>query len=360
MVTNKIRFAVIGAGAGGTSMAVQLKCMGYEVKLMDKKQEIVNTLNNKTTLKVSGKIECEGKPDLITSNIHDAIKAVDVIMIVTTTEAHSEIAKQISKEVDGRQIIVLTPGHVGGVLNFKNELVKNGCVDLPLIGETNDLPYACRTVEVGHTLHTGIKKVIKLGTVPARRAREIIARIGEAFPMLVPAKNILETGLNGTNALLHTIPSIMNINKIERGESFDYYMEGITPRICKVIEAADKEICNIYSKMGVGNKGILETLQSVYNLEYDNLYDAIQNNKPYEGLTPPKDVQHRFFQEDSLSTLVPLVSIGKMIGVDVSILESFVHIGSALTGQDFMAEGRTVTSLGLDGKTKEEIYEMIS
>lgn len=340
-------------------MATQLKCMGYEVRLMDRNEETVLTLNKKDVLKASGKITCEAKPDFITTNIHEAVKHADVIMVVTTTEAHGHIAQQISKDVNVQQIVVLTPGHVGGVLNFKNALINSGCVSLPMIGETNDLPYACRTVEVGHTLHTGIKKSIKIGTIPSENASKIIGIIGEAFPMLVPAKNILETGLNGTNALLHSIPSIMNINKIGNGEVFDYYMEGITPHICKIIQAADKEISQIYKAMKVDNKSILEFLKTMYNLDYDNLYDAIQNNKPYKGLTSPKNVQHRFFQEDMLSTLVPLVSIGKMIGVDVPVLESFIHIGSAITGQNFMAEGRTVESLGFLGKSIEEIYEMI-
>lgn len=29
--------------------------------------------------------------------------------------------------------------------------------------------------------------------------------------------------------MLHPIPSLMNINKMDLGESYDYYMEGITP-----------------------------------------------------------------------------------------------------------------------------------
>ena len=105
---------------------------------------------------------------------------------------------------------------------------------------------------------------------------------------------------------------------------------------------------------------IIEFLHNVYHMDkYDNLYEAIQHNKAYEGLRPPKSIQHRFFQEDMLCTLVPIVSMGKMFGVDMPVLESIINIESAITGQDFMKEGRTVESLGLSGKTVDEIYDMI-
>lgn len=355
-----LKYAIIGAGSGGTSMAAQLKARGHYVSLMDIRKEAIDKMNELEYLIVSGKIQCSAKPDLITTDILKAIDGVDVIMIATTTDAHSSIAKKISSYINEKQIIILTPGHVGGVLNFINALKSSGCKFIPMIAEASDLPYACRTVEIGHTLHTGIKTTIKLGSIPSCNAEKIINLIGNDFPMFVPAKDVLDSCLNGVNALLHPIPSIMNINKIDLNEDFDYYIEGITPSICKIIEKADQEINNLYKVMKVDNMSIIEFLHNVYHMDkYDNLYEAIQHNKAYEGLKPPKSIQHRFFQEDMLCTLVPIVSMGKMFGVDMPVLESIIKIENAITGQDFMKEGRTVESLGLSGKTVDEIYDMI-
>ena len=340
-------------------MSAQLKAKGYEVRLMDIRKDHIEALKKLDTFHVTGKMECEAKPDMITTDLYEAIDGVDVIMIATTTDAHTPIAKQIADKVTKDTIVVLTPGHILGAMNFTSALKEAGCKELPLIGECSDLTYACRTVEPGHILHTGLKASVKLGTIPAANAQKILDVIGDAFPMLVPAKNVLESGLNGMNALLHPIPSVMNINKVDLNQPFDYYIEGITPSICNIISAADKEIAEVYKVMRVENKTLLPMLQSMYHLTEDNIYDAIQNCKPYYGLKPPTGLKHRFYQEDMLCTLVPLVSIGKEFGVSMPVLESFIHIEGAMTGQDFFKDGRTVESLGLKGKTVEEIYEMI-
>ena len=66
-----LKFAVIGAGAGGTLMAVQLKSKGFKVALMDKNKEIVDKMNEIGYLKATGKTEAQVSVDLITTNIKD-------------------------------------------------------------------------------------------------------------------------------------------------------------------------------------------------------------------------------------------------------------------------------------------------
>ena len=58
--------------------------------------------------------------------------------------------------------------------------------------------------------------------------------------------------------------------------------------------------------------------------------------------------------------IVPLASIGRMMGVETPIMDAYINIASVVCGRDFRAEGRTAERLGLAGKTLEEIYEMIS
>ena len=49
-----------------------------------------------------------------------------------------------------------------------------------------------------------------------------------------------------------------------------------------------------------------------------------------------------------------------MLGVETPVMDSFILIASIICGRDFKKEGRTVDKLGLEGKTLEEIYAMIS
>ena len=353
-----LKFAVIGAGAGGTLMAVQLKSKGFKVTLMDKNKEIVDKMNEIGYLKATGKTEAQVSVDLITTNIKDCIEDADIIMVCTTTDAHGEIAFQASPYLNDNQIVLLNPGHLGGTMEFLNSLKLAGCKAKPIVGEASDLMYACRTVEVGHTLHTGVKAKIKVASIPSENAAKICDVLKGIFDCFVPAKNVLETGLSG-GSLLHSIPCVMNMNKVELGESVDYYMEGLTPGICNIIESADLERRNVCKALGVDSPSLLSHLKEVYHLEPEGFYDAIQSCQPYKGIKSPKNSNHRFFQEDTLSNVVPTASLGKLLGVPTPTLDAIILLESEMTGKDFMKEGITVEKLGLAGKTVEEIYKML-
>ena len=90
------------------------------------------------------------------------------------------------------------------------------------------------------------------------------------------------------------------------------------------------------------------------------MYELLQNNEPYRGLKPPRDLSHRFVVEDIMSGLVPIASLGDQLGVPTPMIDAFIEIGSVAAGRDFRVEGRTVEKLGLAGKTVEEIHDYIS
>ncbi len=357
----KIKFAILGAGAGGQSMAAILVQNGYGVRLYDNDADKIRRLNELGNIAVSGKIEASGFPEVVTTDISAAMEDADAVMVVTTTDAHREIAEKAAPYLKDGQVILLNPGHVGGALEF-SQLVygKSGFKGRVIIGETADLMYACRISETGKPFHSGIKKSISVATVPAGDVSELLGVLGTALPCLTAGKNILETGFSGGGAMLHPIPSFMNINRIDTGKPFDYYMEGITPGIAKLISAADKERLAVCEALGLRVPSLVESLKSMYNLEYDDLFELIQHNEPYKGVRSPVSTGHRFMVEDVACGIVPLASIGHELGVETPVLDAFVEIACVVGGRDFKKEGRTAEKLGLAGKSSEEILGMIS
>lgn len=357
----KTKFAILGAGAGGQSMAAVLAQGGYSVKLYDNKADKIARLNELGKIEVTGKIEASGFPELVTTDIAAVMRDVDAVMVVTTTDAHKEIATQIAPYLKDGQVILLNPGHVGGALEFSQILYgQYGLKHKVMIGETSDLMYACRISETGKPFHSGIKKTMGVATVPAGDVEELLKILGPAFPCLLPMKNILETGFSGGGAMLHPIPSFMNIIRIDNKQSFDYYMEGITPSIARLVSAADGERLAVCRALGLDVPSLVETLKQMYNLEYDDLFELIQHNKPYVGVKSPPSTEHRFMVEDVASGIVPLASVGHELGIKTPMLDAFIEIACVISGRDYKTEGRTAEKLGLKGKTVKEIYEMIS
>ena len=50
-----LKYSVLGAGAGGASMAVILKSQGYPVKLYDKNSALIEQLNALPAITLTGK-----------------------------------------------------------------------------------------------------------------------------------------------------------------------------------------------------------------------------------------------------------------------------------------------------------------
>ena len=57
-------------------------------------------------------------------------------------------------------------------------------------------------------------------------------------------------------------------------------------------------------------------------------------------------------------SLVPLSSLGAMLGVPTPAIDMVIELGSILHGVDYRAQGRTVERLGIEGMTVENIHRL--
>ena len=356
-----LKFAILGAGAGGQTMAAVLTNKGYSAKLYDIDQAKIDKLNELGKITVTGKIECVETPELITTDLAAAMQGVDVIMVTTTTDAHKTLANQCVPYLRDGQIFMLNPGHVGGALEVSHIIRDvHQCKADIIIAEAGDLMYACRVVEVGTVFQSGLKAHTKVATFPGKDVDRLMEVLKPIFTNLQAVPNILDTGFEGGGAMLHPIPSLMNVNRTDSNEPYDYYMAGITPSIAKVVSACDAERVAVCEALGMHPTTLVEDLQKMYHLTENDLYKLLQSNEAYKGLKSPTGVGHRFFIEDTMCGLVPLASIGHMLGVKTPIMDAYIDIATIVCGRDFWKEGRTAENLGLAGKSVEEIHKMLA
>src|SRR5512137_1600521 len=97
-------FAVIGAGHGGKAMAAHLALMGFKVNLYNRTPEHVEVIKKRGGIELES---AEGGPHgfgelaLVTSSIEEAIKNIEVIMVVLPSSAHGDIAKAMAPHLVG-------------------------------------------------------------------------------------------------------------------------------------------------------------------------------------------------------------------------------------------------------------------
>ena len=353
-MSSKITWAIVGGGNGGQSMAGHLAIMGFPVRFYDIIPETVQTINKLGGIKVDGVVKGFGKLDFATSDIGRAIAGADAIVVVAPAVAHRAIANDCSRHLSDGQVVILHPGATCGALEFRKALNDTGCRAKISIAETNSLIYACRSTSPGHASILGIKQELVVATLPAKQNDQALSCLRKAFPQIKGGKNIMETSLGNANAMMHPAPTILNTSLIESRHDWLYYLDGITPAIGAFVEELDKERIALAKSFGIDMPPIRDWYRKAYGVDAASLSEAASMNPAYAKIQGQKNLRTRYLLEDIPTGLVPMISLGKMQGVDTSRMELIARLGGYLLGEDFFAYGRTLENLGLADLTAEE------
>lgn len=356
----KTTYAIIGAGNGGQAFAAHLSLKGFPVQLYDIEKPKVDALKKLGKIKASGAVEGTAIIKLVTNVIAEAVRGAKVIMVVLPTNYQGSIAKAMAPYLVDGQIIILHPGATGGALEFRATILgHNPALDV-IVGETVTLLYACRSPQAGEVIIYGVKERVDLATLPSKFAPQVVAELNQAFPEFKTAPNILHTSLNNVNSMMHPAPTLLNAGRIECKAPFDYYSEGVTPALTKVIEKLDTERLAIGEALGVKLMPLEEWYKESYGVTGENLYELVQNVKAYEGIKGPTTLNTRYIFEDIPTGLVPLSLLASAMGLKTPTMNAIIEMGNIVLGRNFWQEGRTLEKLGLAGKSPEQIKEMIS
>lgn len=356
MIKNKTCYAIIGAGNGGMAMAGYLAMRGYTVNLYNRTLGHILPLIENPCIKLTGEEEGIGRLNLVSDKIGEVIKDADVIMVTIPAIGHYNIAKKMASYLKEGQIIVLNPGRTGGALEVYTTIRKYGCRANIVVAEAQSLIYACRATSANSAHIFKTKKEVTLASIPSSKILDVIDILSSAYPQFVPASDVIETSLNNYGAIFHPAPTLLNSGHIERGATFQYYTEGITPSIGRFLEKMDDERMRVADGLEINAMSAKQWLIDCYGAKGDCLYDTVQNNPAYKGLVSPKGLKIRYIYEDVPYSLVPISSMAKQLNIETPYIDSIIGLAQLITGKDFWNMGRTSERLGLDGLSVEEIH----
>lgn len=353
------KWAIVGGGNGGQSMAGHLGTLGKSVKLYDISEDTVKAINEKGGIDVKGAVNGFGKIEIASTNIKEVIKDVDIIVIVLPSLYHESIARKCAPYLQDGQVVVLHPSSSFAAIEFKNILEQEGCNKEVTVGETCTLLYACRLEKPGIAEIYGIKNMVTVAALPATENEKVINMLNTAFPQFKPAKNVLQSSLENLNAIMHPAPTILNTSKIENQETFLYYLDGITPSIGEYLEKMDNERINIGKALGLELNHINDLYREMYDAKGENLYELVKSVEAYKGVKGQKTLRTRYLLEDIPNSLQPIASLGKKLGVKVDRMESIINLCKLMLEGEFV-EGRTVESVGIADLSKEELVNYVN
>jgi opine dehydrogenase len=363
-MNEKNRFTIIGAGGGGRAMAAHLAIMGYSVALYNRSPEHLEGIKKR------GGIELEwrgggpsgfGKLDLITSNIAEAVAFADTIMVVVPSTAHRHLAHSMAPYLRDGQIIVLNPGRTFGALEFTRVLLENNCLCDITIAEAETFLFASRAIGASSAHIFCIKDNVPLAALPAIRTPYVLEAINPAYPQFIDGINVLYTSFNNMGAIFHPMLTLLNAGRIESpGEQFQFYVEGVTPSVARMMEALDEERMAVASAIGIYPQSAVEWLAQTYHVYGENLYEALKHQSGYAGIYAPDTLDHRYIFEDVPMSLVPMASLAHQMGVPVPGMDSVINLACILHDRDYWQSGRSLERLGMVGINPDYLLSYVS
>jgi opine dehydrogenase len=353
--------AVLGAGHGGCAAAADLGKRGYSVRLHARNAERL------APLRVQGGIEARGihqglvPIDLLSTDVAEAVRGADLIMLVVPSVAHEHYARELAPLLDGNQPIFINPGHTGGGLHFRHELRKAGYRRPLRSCETVTLTYITRMEGPAVVNIYSYTKRLRFAALPAKEAASLLALVKPLYPEIVPASSVLETALSNMNAIFHPEGMIMNAGWIQHtGGNFLFYREGFTDAVGRVTAAVDKERVAVAKALGVPATPFLDVfyeagLTTKAARDSGDISRACLESEPNKTIRSPSSLDHRYMHEDVGYGLVPIAALGELAGVKTPTIDALVQLASLAAGIDYARDGLTLERLGVAGKSPAEL-----
>jgi opine dehydrogenase len=277
-------------------------------------------------------------------------------MVVVPATGHADIARAAAPHLQDGQIVLLNPGRTGGALEFVQVLRERGCEADVSVAEAETLIYASRAEGPAQAHIFRIKEAVPLAALPATRTHRVLSALSSAFPLFIDGASVLHTGLNNMGAIFHPALTLLNAGRIEStsGE-FQFYINGVTPSVARVLEALDRERVTVAAALGIRARTALEWLRMAYDATGANLHEAIHNQSGYYGITAPRTLNHRYITEDVPMSLVPIAALGQRYGVKVQAMDSIIRQACIVHHTDYWRRGRTLDKLGIEQLSVSEV-----
>jgi opine dehydrogenase len=344
-------------------MAAHLALMGFTVTLYNRTPDHVEIIKTRGGIELMSYEDVPhgfGKLDLVTSDMGEALERSDAVMVVVPATAHANIAKAAAPYLRDGQIVLLHPGRTGGALEFVHVLNQCRCEADVTVAEAETLLYAARSEGPAQARIFRIKDAVPVAALPATRTPLVLDTLAEAFPRFIDGKNVLQTSLNNMGAIFHPALSLLNAARIEStGGEFQFYIDGVTPAVGRILEALDRERVTVAASLGIRAQTGMEWLRRAYEATGEDLHEAIHNQPGYRGIKAPATLKHRYITEDVPMSLVPIAALGQRYGVRVRSMDSIIRMACIVHRTDYWRRGRTLDKLGIEQLSVGEITRYV-
>jgi len=367
--------AVLGGGNGGHAVAANLSLSGFKVNFFELPKfagSFEKVLRTKE-IRIEGvSIDGVAKLNLATIDIKQTIKEAEVIFVVTPAFGHKAMAEACAPFVQDGQIIVLMPGS-GGSLEFAKIFKEKKVKREITFAESCTLPYGTRLKGASHVSVLINAIILPTGVFPSKRTSNVIPKLKQFYPIIIPAKDVLETAINNPNPIVHPAATLLSATQIEHSKGeFYLYAEGMTPAVARTFESLNEERLSVCRALGYKlyhwdnlefkNYNLGETEDECrYRILNTSMDAAFGKDGIYAGMKMkgPEHLRDRFVTEDVPYGMVLLSTLGGLLRIPTPTHDAVIQLASIINRTNYWKTGRGVKELGLSKLNKQGLKRFL-
>jgi opine dehydrogenase len=354
--------AIIGAGIGGIYLAAELGVLGCRLRLTDLDDSRLAAVRARGGLDVEpgGFVAIER----VTTDLAAAIEGAQVIAVCTGGTWQEGVAAGLAPLLRDGQTILLIQGNTGGSLVFRRVLDATSCRAAVDIAEMDNYPYSSWRPAPTTIRPIVRKKYLQIASFPGNRIDPVFAVLGPLFPHAVAAPTVISTGFTNANAMLHVANCVANAGKIDRGESYKFYAEGVTPSVARLYSAINAERVAVAAALGAQVPNLEDWFERTYGVRGATLSETCQlltsnSDGPYQATGTPRSWDHKYIAEDVPVGLMPMRVLGQAAGVPTPQIDAVIRLAQTLAGNEFADTARSLERMGLGGMDTAQIRRTV-
>jgi opine dehydrogenase len=355
--------AIIGAGIGGVYLVAELGLAGHRLRLHDVDDSRLAEIS------AHGGVDVEpggfAAVESATTKLAAAVDGAEIIIVVTGGNAQEKVAQSLASLLRDGQIVLLIQGNTGGSLVVRRALAAAGCRADVDVAEMDNYPYSCWRLSPTRVRPIVKKRWLQIATLPGRRIDHVFPRLAPLFPHAVAAGSVIHTGFTNANAMLHVANCVANAGKIDRGESYRFYADGVTPAVARLYQAINAERVAVAAAFGAAVPTLEDWFERVYGVRGADLPETCRllttnSDGPYQATGTPKSFDHKYITEDVPAGLMPMRALGAAAGVPTPAIDALISTACTMAGRDFGVEARTLERMGLGGMHAAQIRAAVA
>ena len=352
--------AIIGAGIGGVYLAADLGLRGVPLRLHDRDEARLGDIRARGGIDVEGDGGGFAAIERVTPDLTAAVDGADIVVLCTGGTYQEAAAGMLAPLLRDGQLILLIQGNTGGSLVVRRALDRAGCRAAVDIAEMDNYPFSCWRLGPARIRPIVRKRWLQIAAFPGHRIGPVFARLGPLFPEAAAAPDIVHTGFTNANAMLHVANSVGNAGKIDRGEDYKFYAEGVTPAVARLYQAINGERVAIAAALGASVPTLEDWFERVYGVRGADLPETCRllttnSDGPYQATGTPKSWDHKYIAEDVPVGLMPMQALAAAAAVPTPAIDAVIRLATIMAGTDFAGSARTLGRMGLAGMDAAQI-----